>query len=83
MTLYSGSKDIESHRVRIVLAEKGILSDVIEIGRHNIVEDLSRLNPYNSVPTLVDRDLVLYNSNIIVEYLMSVSLILLYCPYIL
>ncbi|MEK6731650.1 MAG: glutathione S-transferase N-terminal domain-containing protein [Pseudomonadota bacterium] len=69
MTLYSGSKDIESHRVRIVLAEKGILSDVIEIGRHNIVEDLSRLNPYNSVPTLVDRDLVLYNSNIIVEYL--------------
>src|SRR3989344_5319244 len=69
MTLYSGSKDIESHRVRIVLAEKGILSDVIEIGRHNIVEDLSRLNPYNFVPTLVDCDLVLYNSNIIVEYL--------------
>ena len=69
MTLYSGSMDIQSHCVRIVLAEKGILSDVIEIGRHNIVEDLSRLNPYNSVPTLVDRDLVLYNSNIIVEYL--------------
>ncbi len=69
MTLYSGSKDIDSHRVRIVLAEKGILADVVEMGRHHIIEDLSRLNPYGSTPTLVDRDLVLYNSNIIVEYL--------------
>ncbi len=69
MTLYSGSLDMESHRTRIVLAEKGVLVDVIEIDRHDEIEDLYDLNPYNSVPTLVDRELVLYESRIIMEYL--------------
>lgn len=69
MTLYSGSLDMESHRTRIVLAEKGVLVDVIEIDRHDEIEDLYDLNPYNTVPTLVDRDLVLYESRIIMEYL--------------
>ena len=69
MTLYSGSLDMESHRARIVLAEKGVLVDVIEIDRHEEIEDLYDLNPYNTVPTLVDRDLVLYSSQIIMEYL--------------
>jgi stringent starvation protein A len=69
MTLYSGSSDIESHRTRIVLAEKGVLVDVIEVERHENLEDFRELNPYNTVPTLVDRDLVLYSSQIIMEYL--------------
>jgi RNA polymerase-associated protein len=68
MTLYSAS-DIESHRTRIVMAEKGILHDHIEIDRIENFEDLLHLNPYNTVPTLVDRDLVLYQSPIIMEYL--------------
>jgi RNA polymerase-associated protein len=70
MTLYSGSVDMDSHRVRIVLAEKGVFVDVIEIDRYDApVEDLSELNPYGEVPTLVDRELVLYNARIIMEYL--------------
>jgi len=69
MTLYSGSSDIESHRTRIVLAEKGLPVDVIETDRQDCKEDLLELNPYNTVPTLVDRNLVLYKSHIIIEYL--------------
>jgi len=69
MTLFSGDNDIYSHRVRIVLAEKGINVDIIDVDPENLPEDLIDLNPYNSVPTLVDRDLVLYNSQIIMEYL--------------
>lgn len=69
MTLYSGSNDMESHRTRIVLAEKGVLVNVIETDHHEEVKDLHHLNPYNSTPTLVDRDLVLYDSHLIMEYL--------------
>ncbi|WP_303901823.1 stringent starvation protein SspA [Thiohalomonas denitrificans] len=69
MTLFSGDNDIYSHRVRIVLAEKGINVDIVNVDLNNLPEDLIDLNPYNSVPTLVDRDLVLYHSQIIMEYL--------------
>lgn len=69
ITLYSGSKDLFSHRVRIVLAEKGVGVDIIEVDMDNRPEELMELNPYGSVPTLVDRDLVLYRSQIIMEYL--------------
>lgn len=69
MTLYSGSLDMESHRTRIVLAEKGIFVDIIEVDRREDISDLFDLNPYNTVPTLVDRDLVLYESRIVMEYL--------------
>jgi RNA polymerase-associated protein len=69
MTLYSGAVDIHSHRVRIVLAEKGVSYDVINVEARGKLEDLFELNPYGSVPTLVDRELVLYESNIITEYL--------------
>jgi RNA polymerase-associated protein len=69
MTLYSGAADIHSHRVRIVLAEKGVSVDILNINVDEPPEDLVSLNPYNSVPTLVDRELVLYNANIIMEYL--------------
>lgn len=69
ITLYSGTKDLFSHRVRIVLAEKGVGVDVIEVNMDNRPEELMELNPYGTVPTLVDRDLVLYRSQIIMEYL--------------
>lgn len=69
MTLYARSTDPHSHRVRIVLAEKGITYDVIEVEEGNLPEDLIDLNPYNTVPTLVDRDLVLYDVGTIMEYL--------------
>lgn len=69
MTLFSGNADVYSHRVRIVLAEKGINFEVVEVEPRDKNEDLIDLNPYNSVPTVVDRDLVLYNSQIIMEYL--------------
>ena len=69
MTLYSGALDIYSHQVRIVLAEKGVSVDVLNVDVNHPSEDLVELNPYNSLPTLVDRDLVLYQASIIMEYL--------------
>jgi RNA polymerase-associated protein len=69
MTLYSGSTDPYSHRARIVLAEKGVTFDLYEIDVEAQVDALVEINPYNTVPTLVDRDLVLYESEIIMEYL--------------
>lgn len=69
MTLYSGSSDPYSHRARIVLAEKGVTFDLYEIDVDAQVDALVEINPYNTVPTLVDRDLVLYESEIIMEYL--------------
>jgi RNA polymerase-associated protein len=69
MTIYSGGLCPYSHRVRIVLAEKNITTDIINIENNHLPEDLMELNPYNSLPTLVDRDLVLYSSRIIMEYL--------------
>lgn len=67
MTLYSGALDVFSHRVRIVLAEKGVSFEVINSNEK--LEDLLEINPYGTTPTLVDRELVLYDSNIIMEYL--------------
>lgn len=69
MTLFSKADDPWSHRTRIVLAEKGIHVETIDVQEGNLPEDLLDLNPYHSVPTLVDRDLVLYDSRIIIEYL--------------
>jgi stringent starvation protein A len=69
MTLYSGSLDIFSHQVRIVLAEKGVAVEIINVDINHPCEDLARLNPYNTLPTLVDRDLVLYHADVIMEYL--------------
>ena len=69
MTLFSNPTDPHSHRTRLVLAEKGINVDVIDVHGADLPEDLMDLNPYNSVPTLVDRDLVLYDSRVIMEYL--------------
>jgi RNA polymerase-associated protein len=69
MTLFSAPDNADSHRVRIVLAEKDISADIINITPHNPPEDLADLNPYNSAPTLVDRELVLYEARVIMEYL--------------
>lgn len=69
MTLYSSDDGLASHRVRIVLAEKGVTADIIEVSDDEHNEDLLALNPYHSIPTLVDRSLTLYNSRIIMEYL--------------
>ncbi len=69
MTLFSGADDLYSHQVRIVLAEKGVTVDVLQVDPSEMPEELIELNPYNTVPTLVDRELVLYNSRIIMEYL--------------
>ncbi|ALM52132.1 stringent starvation protein SspA [Halomonas huangheensis] len=69
MIFYSGGDDHYSHRVRIVLAEKGVAVDIVEVGEDSHPEELADLNPYNSVPTLLDRDLVLYESKVMMEYL--------------
>ena len=69
MTLFSMPDCPRCHSVRIVLAEKDIQADIIEIDPNNKPEDLADLNPYNTAPTLVDRDLVLYDSQVIMEYL--------------
>lgn len=69
MTLFSDGRDHYSHRVRIVLAEKGVSVDVVDVDPKNKPEELADLNPYNNLPTLVDRDLSLYESKVIMEYL--------------
>lgn len=69
MTLFSAPEEPHSHRTRIVLAEKGVEIDVIDVVPGRYPEDLLDLNPYHSLPTLVDRDLVLYDSRVIIEYL--------------
>ena len=69
MTLFSAPDDPASHRTRIVLAEKGIEIDVVSVTPGRFPEDLLDLNPDHSLPTLVDRDLVLYDSRVIMEYL--------------
>ena len=69
MTLFSKPTDPWSHRTRLVLAEKSINIDFVDVDEGSLPEDLLDLNPYNSVPTLVDRDLVLYDSRVIIEYL--------------
>lgn len=69
MTLYSDPMCPYSHSVRIVLAEKGVSVEIINIDVDHLPQDLIDLNPYHSAPTLVDRDLVLYQHTIIMEYL--------------
>jgi len=69
MIFYSDGNDHYSQRVRLVLAEKGVAVEIIDVEPGNLPEDLAGLNPYNSLPTLVDRDLALYESTVIMEYL--------------
>lgn len=70
VALYSSETGLDSHRVRFVIAEKGINVDIINISQDDsAAADLAELNPYNRAPTLVDRDLVLYNASVINDYL--------------
>jgi len=69
MSLFSDPVGLESHRVRMVLAEKGINVEIIDVVGDTIPEDLLDLNPYSTVPTLIDRELVLHQSQVIMEYL--------------
>ncbi len=69
MIFYSNPKDHYSHRVRIVLAEKGVTVEVFDTDPNNMPEDLVGINPYNALPTLIDRDLVLFEPDIMMEYL--------------
>jgi RNA polymerase-associated protein len=69
MTFFSDNTSHYSHRVRIVLAEKGVTVDMIEVDGNHPPAELADINPYNNLPTLVDRDLVLYESKVMMEYL--------------
>jgi RNA polymerase-associated protein len=70
MALYSAETSLDCHRVRFVLAEKGINVDIVNVSKNeSAAADLAELNPYNKAPTLVDRDLVLYDAGVINDYL--------------
>jgi stringent starvation protein A len=69
MTLLSDPLSHYSHRVRLVVAEKGIAVDIEEYSESTIPAELGEINPYSTLPTLIDRDLVLYESRVIMEYL--------------
>jgi len=69
MTLYADPMCHYSHRTRFVLSEKSTSSEVVYVDPKEIPEDLLELNPYNTLPILLDRDLALFNSRIIMEYL--------------
>lgn len=69
MSLFSEPDHVYSHQVRIVLAEKGVNVEIIHINKYEECKDLIEINPYRTTPTLIDRDLVLYEARIIMEYL--------------
>ncbi|HQT33610.1 MAG: glutathione S-transferase N-terminal domain-containing protein [Thiobacillus sp.] len=69
MTLYSGSTDPYSHRCRIVLFEKDMDFEIIDVDMHNKPEEIASISPSGKMPVLVERDLILTESNIINEYI--------------
>jgi stringent starvation protein A len=69
LACYSDPADHYSHRVRIVLAEKGVSAEIIDVVQGRLPPQLVEVNPYGSTPTLVDRDLALYESTVVMEYL--------------
>lgn len=69
MTLFAGTVDAVSHRTRIVLFEKDVECQIVEVEPGKKPRELAEINPYNEVPTMIDRDLVLYDSHVINEYL--------------
>jgi len=69
LACYSDPADHYSHRVRIVLAEKGVSAEIINVEAGRQPSKLIEVNPYGSLPTLVDRDLALWESTVVMEYL--------------
>lgn len=68
-TLFSDPKDPNSHRIRFLGVEKEVPMEIVSVDRQQVPEDLYELNPYGTIPTLVDRDLVLHDAQVILEYL--------------
>ncbi len=69
MVLYSGTTCPYSHRCRFVLFEKGMDFEIRDVDLYSKPEEIAAMNPYGQVPILVERDLILYESNIINEYI--------------
>ncbi len=69
ITLFSDPKDPNSHRIRFLAVEKEVPLEIVSVDSDAVPEDLYELNPYGTIPTLVDRDLVLYDAQVILEYL--------------
>jgi RNA polymerase-associated protein len=69
LTLYTTADDIQCHRARLVLAAKGVSYERVVVDPAKPPEDLIDLNPYVTTPTLVDRDLILFDSSVVCEYL--------------
>ena len=69
MTIFSAADDMYSHQVRMVLAEKGVTAEVLQVSRDNLPEEVYEVNPYGSLPTLIDRDFSLYQADILLNYL--------------
>ena len=69
MTLFSDPVDHYCQRVRIVLEEKGISAEVVDMSKNNLTEEILELSPYATLPVLVDRDVCLYDSVTLMEYL--------------
>lgn len=70
MALYSSENCLDCHRIRFVLAEKGINVEIIHVEQDRAATaDLAELNPYSETPTLVDRDMVLYGTWVVADYL--------------
>ena len=69
LTLYSANDGLDSHLVRLVLAVKGLPHDRIIVDNPSVQQELAQYNPLQSLPTLVERDVVLYTSAVIAEYL--------------
>ena len=68
-TLYSASQELESHAVRFIMAHKSIERDVLELKFEEMPEEVLELNPCQTLPTLFDRGMVLYDLSVIMEYL--------------
>ena len=69
MALFSDPMDHYSHRVRIVMEEKGVTSEIIDTDSNNLSAEILEVSPYAELPVLVDRDVCLYDSVILMEYL--------------
>jgi stringent starvation protein A len=69
LTLFTAPDDVQSHRVRLVLAAKGVVYDRVEVAPGKPHEELTEINPYADTPTLQDRDLILYEPDVVCEYI--------------
>ena len=67
--LFSLPDCLHSHRTRLVIKEKEIAAELHEVDITNVSEEIKLISPYNDFPTLVDRELILQNSRVIIEYL--------------